>query len=121
MTMAGELVSKITASHLDRDWYVYVRQSTLTQVRGHTGSLEREYELALPGLESGMVTPASRRSRAKRATITAPGSVSWAGAGLPALRIHPINLTLSTLWPRARGTGGLHAPGPHFFARPSRA
>jgi len=32
--------------HLSRDAYVYVRQSTLTQVREHTESLERQYELA---------------------------------------------------------------------------
>ncbi|MGH2667764.1 MAG: recombinase family protein, partial [bacterium] len=37
---------KITASHLRRDAYVYVRQSTVMQVREHTESLERQYELA---------------------------------------------------------------------------
>lgn len=36
---------KITASHLGRDAYVYVRQSTPTQVQVHTESLERQYEL----------------------------------------------------------------------------
>ncbi|MGH9305491.1 MAG: recombinase family protein [Acidimicrobiales bacterium] len=46
MTMTSELASKVTASHLERDAYVYVRQSTLTQVREHTESLERQYELA---------------------------------------------------------------------------
>lgn len=46
MTLTAELASKVTASHLDRDAYVYVRQSTLTQVRQHTESLERQYELA---------------------------------------------------------------------------
>jgi Resolvase, N terminal domain len=36
---------KITASHLGRDAYVYVRQSTPTQVVHHTESLARQYEL----------------------------------------------------------------------------
>lgn len=46
MGITAELASKVTASHLGRDAYVYVRQSTLTQVREHTESLERQYELA---------------------------------------------------------------------------
>lgn len=46
MTLTSEFASKITAKHLARDAYVYVRQSTLTQVREHTESLERQYELA---------------------------------------------------------------------------
>lgn len=37
---------KITSVHLRRDAYVYVRQSTPLQVREHTESLERQYELA---------------------------------------------------------------------------
>ena len=37
---------KITASHLGRDAYVYVRQSTPAQVQQHTESLARQYELA---------------------------------------------------------------------------
>jgi DNA invertase Pin-like site-specific DNA recombinase len=37
--------SKITTHHLKRNAYVYVRQSTVTQVREHTESLERQYEL----------------------------------------------------------------------------
>jgi len=41
-----DLVAKVTSSHRERDAYVYVRQSTLTQVRDHTESLERQYELA---------------------------------------------------------------------------
>jgi DNA invertase Pin-like site-specific DNA recombinase/predicted DNA-binding transcriptional regulator AlpA len=36
---------KITGSHLGRDAYVYVRQSTPTQVVVHTESLQRQYEL----------------------------------------------------------------------------
>lgn len=46
MTLNAELASKVTGSHLGRDAYVYVRQSTLTQMREHTESLERQYELA---------------------------------------------------------------------------
>jgi hypothetical protein len=46
MTLTAELASKVTAAHLGRDAYVYVRQSTLTQMREHTKSLERKYERA---------------------------------------------------------------------------
>src|SRR5438034_95625 len=37
--------AKIGPTHLGRDAYVYVRQSTLTQLREHTESLIRQYEL----------------------------------------------------------------------------
>ena len=46
MTVIVDASSKVAPSHLERDAYVYVRQSTLTQVREHTESLERQYELA---------------------------------------------------------------------------
>jgi DNA invertase Pin-like site-specific DNA recombinase len=47
MTDTGVLVpAKIAPVHLGRDAYVYVRQSTLTQVRENTESLARQYELA---------------------------------------------------------------------------
>ena len=42
----SDVLSKLRPTHLGRDAYVYVRQSTLTQVRDHTESLERQYELA---------------------------------------------------------------------------
>ena len=45
-TTRAEIAVKVTTSHLARDAYVYVRQSTLTQVREHTESLQRQYELA---------------------------------------------------------------------------
>ena len=46
MSESAMLVSaKIGPVHLGRDAYVYVRQSTLTQLREHTESLMRQYEL----------------------------------------------------------------------------
>lgn len=45
--------SKISAAHLRRDAYVYVRQSTVLQVREHTESLQRQYELAERAVELG--------------------------------------------------------------------
>jgi DNA invertase Pin-like site-specific DNA recombinase len=51
-----DLLSKVGASHLRRDAYVYVRQSTLTQVREHTESLERQYELADRAMTLGWPT-----------------------------------------------------------------
>ena len=38
--------SKVTGTHLDRAAIVYVRQSTLVQVREHTESTLRQYDLA---------------------------------------------------------------------------
>ena len=38
--------SKVTGAHLDRAAIVYVRQSTLVQVREHTESTLRQYDLA---------------------------------------------------------------------------
>ena len=45
--------SKVTTGHLRRDAYVYVRQSTVMQVREHTESLQRQYELAERAVELG--------------------------------------------------------------------
>jgi DNA invertase Pin-like site-specific DNA recombinase len=39
-------MSAVERQHLERKAYVYVRQSTLAQVRSNTESLERQYELA---------------------------------------------------------------------------
>jgi Resolvase, N terminal domain len=41
----GLVSAKIGPVHLGRDAYVYVRQSTLIQLREHTESLVRKYEL----------------------------------------------------------------------------
>ena len=57
---------KIGPVHLGRDAYVYVRQSTLTQLREHTESLIRQYELreravALGGDARRLPVAAARR------------------------------------------------------------
>jgi DNA invertase Pin-like site-specific DNA recombinase len=52
-----DLSAKVTPAHLARDAYVYVRQSTLTQVREHTESLERQYELAFRAQGLGWSPP----------------------------------------------------------------
>jgi len=57
VSVTAEVVSKVTAVHLGRDAYVYVRQSTLTQVREHTESLERQYELAFRAQALGWSPP----------------------------------------------------------------
>ena len=44
---------KVTASHLQRLAVVYVRQSTLAQVRFNTQSTERQYALAEQAVEFG--------------------------------------------------------------------
>ena len=43
--MSGENPSKVTASHLKRDAYLYVRQSTVRQVFENTESTKRQYAL----------------------------------------------------------------------------
>jgi DNA invertase Pin-like site-specific DNA recombinase len=45
-TSSGSAAQKISPSHLGRDAYVYIRQSTQTQVMMNTESLARQYELA---------------------------------------------------------------------------
>jgi DNA invertase Pin-like site-specific DNA recombinase len=52
-----DLALKVMPAHLARDAYVYVRQSTLTQVREHTESLERQYELAFRAQALGWSPP----------------------------------------------------------------
>ncbi|MFN2485438.1 MAG: recombinase family protein [Acidimicrobiia bacterium] len=47
---------RIGPQHLGRDAYVYVRQSTLTQVREHTESLERQYQLRERAVGLGWAT-----------------------------------------------------------------
>ena len=41
----SDATSKVTASHLRRDAYLYVRQSTLYQVANNTESTRRQYDL----------------------------------------------------------------------------
>ena len=43
--MSIETASKVTASHLARTAYLYVRQSTLRQVLNNTESTQRQYAL----------------------------------------------------------------------------
>jgi DNA invertase Pin-like site-specific DNA recombinase len=45
MMMAGETHQKVTAQHLKRNAYLYIRQSTLRQVFENTESTERQYAL----------------------------------------------------------------------------
>lgn len=45
--------NKIRPDHLDRQVFIYVRQSTLSQVRFNTGSTERQYDLAKRAYDLG--------------------------------------------------------------------
>ena len=45
--------SKVTSAHLERTAIVYVRQSTLVQVREHTESTLRQYDLAAQAARLG--------------------------------------------------------------------
>src|SRR5258707_10346035 len=50
--------SKITKQHKNKPAYIYVRQSTLAQVRHHQESTERQYALREKALELGWSEPA---------------------------------------------------------------
>ena len=47
---------KVTASHLQRDAYLYVRQSTLRQVLENTESTQRQYALRQQAVALGWPT-----------------------------------------------------------------
>jgi DNA invertase Pin-like site-specific DNA recombinase len=52
--MLSSLVnSKIRPDHLDRQAFIYIRQSTLAQVRDNTGSTTRQYELSNRAINLG--------------------------------------------------------------------
>ena len=56
--MAKQGSPKIRPDHLDRQAFVYVRQSTLFQVREHTASAARQYDLVQRAEDLGW-SPAS--------------------------------------------------------------
>jgi DNA invertase Pin-like site-specific DNA recombinase len=43
--MSIQTPARLRAEHLDRQAFIYVRQSTLAQVREHTASTARQYHL----------------------------------------------------------------------------
>ena len=51
--MIAQSNPKVTADHLHRKAYLYVRQSTLQQVRRHQESTKRQYDLQLSAKELG--------------------------------------------------------------------
>ena len=53
--MQASLGHKIEAVHLGRRALVYIRQSTLMQVRENVGSKERQYDLVKRAMELGWV------------------------------------------------------------------
>lgn len=54
--MSGEVQQKVTANHLKRNAYLYVRQSTLRQVVEHTESTQRQYALRQRAVALGWST-----------------------------------------------------------------
>ena len=56
-------MSKIQADHLMRQALIYVRQSTLTQVRENVGSKERQYGLVQRALDLGLGERTNRGGR----------------------------------------------------------
>ena len=51
--MVSQIVQKVTSEHLQRKAYLYVRQSSLQQVRTNRESTERQYALQQRALELG--------------------------------------------------------------------
>ena len=52
--MSSEAHQKVTASHLRRSAYLYVRQSTMRQVFENTESTQRQYRLAPTRRDTGL-------------------------------------------------------------------
>jgi DNA invertase Pin-like site-specific DNA recombinase len=50
---ATTIASKVTAEHLARAAYLYVRQSTLRQVKDNTESAQRQYALRQRAIQLG--------------------------------------------------------------------
>jgi hypothetical protein len=108
---------KITADHLKRDAYLYVRQSTLRQVAEHGESTRRQYALRDRAIASGwaaehirvmIVTSASLDRAQRRVTASRNSSAKWHSArpvsswvwksrGSPAIR--PIGIVSSSCAP----------------------
>ena len=81
-TSAGPAAHKISPSHLGRDAYVYIRQSTQTQVMMNTESLARQYELVERAGQLGwhtaqVVTIDADLGRSGHARTGGRGSRSW--------------------------------------------
>jgi DNA invertase Pin-like site-specific DNA recombinase len=54
------MISKVESQHLEKPAYIYVRQSTLAQVRHHRQSTERQYALQDKACELGWAQPMIR-------------------------------------------------------------
>ena len=53
-------MTKIQSNHLEKPAYIYIRQSTMAQVRHHQESTERQYALRAMALELGWSESAIR-------------------------------------------------------------
>ena len=60
---ATTIASKVTAEHLARTAYLYVRQSTLRQVKDNTESAQRQYALRQRAIAARLAGRADRRDR----------------------------------------------------------
>jgi hypothetical protein len=101
--------AKIGAVHLGRDAYVYVRQSTLTQLREHTESLIRQYELReravalgwdphqVRVIDADLGRSGAEATPGKGSRIWSPMSV-WVGSGSS-------SASRSAGWPATTPTG----------------
>ena len=81
--MMMELGNKVTAVHLKRTAYLYVRQSTLRQVVEHTESTKRQYALKQRAVQLGWRARAGHcdRQRSRRVRRIDGGSRRLPEAG----------------------------------------
>src|SRR5436190_17999236 len=96
--------AKIGPVHLGRDAYVYVRQSTLTQLREHTESLIRQYELRERAVALGLGCSPPRSSmhwtRSQPSWGIRPGACSASSAA-------PVNgRCMQLIWRRKSARSG---------------
>ena len=71
---------KIRPDHLDRLAVIYVRQSTLFQVRENTGSTTRQYDLVKRAQDLGakVISPARDIPQGRMAIVTDPQGATFA-------------------------------------------
>ena len=73
--LASNAVGKVTAEHLARTAFLYVRQSTLRQVIHNTESTQRQYALRQRAIAARLAGRADRCDRHR------PGAVRRFGGG----------------------------------------
>ena len=102
--------SKLRPTHLERQAFIYVRQSTLFQVREHTASTARQYDLAQRAHDLGwpreyitIIDPGSRATRVPPRLAGMASSPCWWRSAWAMLA--PSSVWRSPAWPAPQAIG----------------